>query len=70
MNRAQNLCLDESLVKFGSGSLMAYISWFSDFLRFFRLGQFLSNCWSYSSDTWHLQTSQHGLLNAVIYIRT
>ena len=46
---------------------MTYISWSSDFLKFFRLGQFLCNCWSYSSDTWHLQTSKHSLLNAVIY---
>ena len=32
-------------------------------LNFFRLGQFLSTV---SSDTKHLRTSQHGLLNAVI----
>ena len=34
---------------FGAGSLMMYISQSSDFLKFFRLGQFLStfNYWSY-----------------------
>ena len=30
-----------------------YISQSSDSLIFFRLGQFLSNYWYYSSDTWH-----------------
>ena len=32
---------------------MIYISWSSD-VKFFHLDQFLSNYWSYSSDTWHL----------------
>ena len=35
MNLAQNVCLDDFLVTF--------ISLSSDFLKFFRLGQFLSN---------------------------
>ena len=37
MNLAQNVCLDDFQV--------TYIS--SDFLKFFCLGQFLSNYWSY-----------------------
>ena len=40
MNLAQNVCLD------GTGSLTTYISWTSDFLKFFPLGQFLINYWS------------------------
>ena len=32
---------------FGTVSLMTYISWSSDFLKFFRLGQFLSKYLSY-----------------------
>ena len=47
MNLAQNVCLDDVWVKFGTGSLMMYISQSSDFLKFFCLGQFLSNYWSY-----------------------
>ena len=39
MNLAQNVCLDDFLV--------TYISLSSDFLKFFHLGQFLSNYWSY-----------------------
>ena len=39
MNLAQNVCLDDFKVM--------YIFLSSDFLKFFRLGQFLSNCWSY-----------------------
>ena len=46
MNLAQNVCLD-FYMKFGSGSLVTYISWSSDFLKFFRLGQFLIDYWSY-----------------------
>ena len=40
----------------------------SDFIMPFYSGQFLSNCWSYSSDTLHLQLSKYGLLNAFVYI--
>ena len=47
MNLAQNVCLNDFLVKFGTRSLMTYISQSSDFLKFFSFGQFLSNCWSY-----------------------
>ena len=47
MNLAQNVCLDDFQVKFGTGSLMMYISRSSDFLKFFSLGQFLNNYWSY-----------------------
>ena len=47
MNLAQNVCLDDFCVKFGTGSLMTCISRSSDFLKFFRLGLFLSNYWSY-----------------------
>ena len=43
MNLAQNVGLDDYEVKFGTGSLMTYISRSSDFLKFFRLGQFLRN---------------------------
>ena len=39
MNLAQNVCLDDFKVM--------YIFLSSDFLKFFRLGQFLSNDWSY-----------------------
>ena len=39
MNLAQNVCLDDFWV--------TYISLFSDFLKFFLLGQFLSKYWSY-----------------------
>ena len=39
MNLAQNVCLDDFK--------MMYIFLSSDFLKFFRLGQFLSNYWSY-----------------------
>ena len=39
MNFAQNVCLDDFKVM--------YIFLSSDFLKFFRLGQFLSNYWSY-----------------------
>ena len=39
MNLAQNVCLDDFKVM--------YIFLSSDFLKFFRLGQFLSNYWSY-----------------------
>ena len=39
MNLAQNVCLDDFKV--------IYIFLSSDFLKFFRLGQFLSNYWSY-----------------------
>ena len=39
MNLAQNVCLDDFSV--------TYISLFGDFLKFFHLGQFLSNYWSY-----------------------
>ena len=39
MNLAQNVCLDDFKVM--------YILLSSDFLKFFRLGQFLSNYWSY-----------------------
>ena len=38
VNLAQNVCLDDFKVIF-------FLS--SDFLKFFRLGQFLSNYWSY-----------------------
>ena len=38
MNLAQNVCLDDFKVIF-------FLS--SDFLKFFLVGQFLSNCWSY-----------------------
>ena len=46
MNLAQNVCLDDFLVKFGTGSLMTYISGSSDF-RVFPFDQFLGNYWSY-----------------------
>ena len=39
MNLAQNVCLDDFKVM--------YIFLSSDLLKFFRLGQFLSNYWSY-----------------------
>ena len=39
MNLAQNICLDDFKVM--------YISLSCDFLKFFHLGQFLSNYWSY-----------------------
>ena len=39
MNLAQNVCLDDFKVM--------YIFLSSGFLKFFRLGQFLSNYWSY-----------------------
>ena len=39
MNLAQNVCLDNFKVM--------YIFLFSDFLKVFCLGQFLSNYWSY-----------------------
>ena len=39
MNLAQNVCLDDFKVM--------YIFLSSDFLKFFCLGQFLSNYWSY-----------------------
>ena len=39
MNLAQNVCLDDFKVM--------YIFLSSDFLKFFRLGQFLSDHWSY-----------------------
>ena len=39
MNLAQNVCLDDFKVM--------YIFLYSDFLKFFHLGQFLSNYWSY-----------------------
>ena len=39
MNLAQNVCLDDFKVM--------YIFLSSDFLKFFRLRQFLSNNWSY-----------------------
>ena len=39
MNLAQYVCLDDFKVM--------YIFLSSDFLKFFRLGQFLSNYWSY-----------------------
>ena len=39
MNLAQNVCPDDFKVM--------YIFLSSDFLKFFRLGQFLSNYWSY-----------------------
>ena len=39
MNLAQNVCFDDFKVM--------YISLSSDFLKFFCLGQFLSNYWSY-----------------------
>ena len=39
MNLAQIVCLDDFKVM--------YIFLSSDFLKFFRLGQFLSNYWSY-----------------------
>ena len=39
MNLAQNDCLDDFKVM--------YIFLASDFLKFFHLGQFLSNYWSY-----------------------
>ena len=39
--------VDDFYVKFGTGSLMTYISGFSDFLKFFPFGQFLSSYWSY-----------------------
>ena len=39
MNLAQNVCLDDFKVM--------YIFLSSDFLKFFRLGQFLSKYWSY-----------------------
>ena len=39
MNLAQNVCLDDFLV--------TYILLSCDFLKFFHLGQFLSNYWSY-----------------------
>ena len=39
MNFAQNVCLDDFKVM--------YIFLSSDFLKFFCLGQFLSNYWSY-----------------------
>ena len=38
MNLAQNVCLDFRV-------MYSFLS--SDFLKFFRLGQFLSNYWSY-----------------------
>ena len=38
MNLAQNVCLDFKVM---------YIFLSSDVLKFFRLGQFLSNYWSY-----------------------
>ena len=38
MNPAQNVCFDDFKVM--------YISLSTDFLKFFRLGQFLSNYWS------------------------
>ena len=47
INLAENVCLDDVLVKFGTGSLMTCISQSSDFLKFFPLGQFLSNYGSY-----------------------
>ena len=34
MKLAQNVCLD-FYVKFGTGSLITYISWSSDFLKFY-----------------------------------
>ena len=39
MNLAQNICLDDFK--------MMYIFLSSNFLKFFRLGQFLSNYWYY-----------------------
>ena len=39
MNLAQKVCLDDFKV------MCIFLS--SDFLKFFRLGQFLSNYWSY-----------------------
>ena len=39
INLAQNVCLNDFKVM--------YIFLSSDFLKFFRLGQFLSNYWSY-----------------------
>ena len=39
MNLAQNVCLDDFKVM--------YIFLSNDFLKFFQLGQFLSNYWSY-----------------------
>ena len=39
LNRAQNVCVDDFKVM--------YIFLSSDFLKFFHLGQFLSNYWSY-----------------------
>ena len=39
MNLAQNVCVDDFKVM--------YIFLSSDFLKLFRLGQFLSNYWSY-----------------------
>ena len=39
MNLAQNVCLGDFKVMY------TFLS--SDFLKFFRLGQFLSNCWPY-----------------------
>ena len=37
MNLAQNVCLDDFYVKFGTGSPMTHISRASDFLKVFRL---------------------------------
>ena len=34
MNLAQNVCLDDFYVKFGTGSFMTYTSRSSDFLKF------------------------------------
>ena len=41
MNLAQNVCLDDFKV------IYSYMYLSSDSLNFFRLGQFLSNYWSY-----------------------
>ena len=51
MNLAHNVCPDYFLFKFETGALMTYMSWSSDFINFYSLGQFLSNYRSYSSDT-------------------
>ena len=57
MHLTLNVCLDDFLVKFETGSFMIYMLWSSNFVNFFCLGQFLSNYWSYSNDAWLLHTS-------------
>ena len=46
MNLAQNVCLDDFKVMY------SFLS--SDSLKFFHLGQFLNNYWSYS-DIWYFE---------------